>query len=249
MVFRSGSKEATRFVETSVGCGSCWEDPGDPSCPCSPPPAHDPVPMQAPRPVRPALSSQSATKTRSICFCLDRNEAKYWPDCLIARVQGMPLKEPPRYAALAAAEYLAAVWHDGVGKERVWALASEAFQDALGWGRSGETGLKKLAGWKSSAGFWNAVVQKYELADPSKRVHLQQKVVRYCKQELIVLHDGETLLECAARISEWDEEPLVVISKQEVIINQAMPAEQNDSFCAVCSLSAKRRHWRLRSWP
>ena len=77
-------------------------------------------------------------KTRYICFCLDRNEAKYWPDCLTTRVQGMPLKEPPRYAALAAAEYLAAVWHDDVGKERVWALASEAFRDALGWGRPGK---------------------------------------------------------------------------------------------------------------
>ena len=66
-----------------------------------------------------------------------------------------------------------------------------------------EIPLKKLVGWRSSAGFWNAVVEKYELADRSKRNNFrQQKVVPYCKRELIVLHHGETLLECAARISE-----------------------------------------------
>ena len=132
-------------------------------------------------------------------------------------VQAMSPKMPPHWAALAAAEYLAGVWVEGMGLQQAWDLATAAFQETLRWGTGGKTGFKKYQGFKSAASFWKAVVKRFKLADRIKRNNLRKDyVLPHCKKELIVLHTGETLLECAARIQGWAGEELVVCSVIEV---------------------------------
>ena len=71
--------------------------------------------------------------------------------------------------------------------------------------------------FKSAAAFWDAVVEKFELKDQQKRANLRgNKVLPHCKKEFIVLHDGETLLECAGRLADWAGEDLVVVAVHEV---------------------------------
>lgn len=132
-------------------------------------------------------------------------------------VQAMPPKMPPHWAALAAAEYLAGIWFDEISKLQAWDLSTAAFRETLGWGTGGKAGLKKYHGFKSANAFWHAVVVKFELADRKKRNQLRKDyVLPHCKKELIVLHTGETLLECAGRLADWAGEDLVVVAVHEV---------------------------------
>jgi hypothetical protein len=39
----------------------------------------------------------------------------------------MVKRHPPEWAKYAAAEHLAAVWHDGLAKQDAWDLAADAF--------------------------------------------------------------------------------------------------------------------------
>jgi len=129
----------------------------------------------------------------------------------------MSPKKPPHWAALAAAEYLVGIWFNEIGKQQAWELTTTAFRETLGWGAGGKAGLKKYAGFKSAAAFWDGVVTKFELADRKKRNQLRKDyVLPHCKKELIVLHTGETLLECAGRLADWAGEDLVVVAVHEV---------------------------------
>ena len=129
----------------------------------------------------------------------------------------MAPKEPPHWAALAAAEYLAGVWFEGIGQQQAWELTTAAFQETLGWGAGGKAGLKKHKGFTNANNFWKAVVTKFELKDARKRANLRgNKVLPHCKKELIVLHTGETLLECAGRLADWAGEDMVVVAVHEV---------------------------------
>ena len=133
-------------------------------------------------------------------------------------VQAMPPKTPPHWAALAAAEYLAGVWVEGISEQQAWDLSAAAFRETLGWGTGGKTGFKKYQGFRSASGFGHAVVKMFKLADQPKRGNLRKDyVLPHCKKELIVLHHGETLLECADRMQGWAGEELVVYPMVEVI--------------------------------
>ena len=96
-------------------------------------------------------------------------------------------------------------------------MTTAAFRETLRWGAGGKAGLKKYKGFTQAASFWDAVVKKFELKDAQKRANLRgNKVLPHCKKELIVLHDEETLLECAGRLADWAEEDLVVVAVHEV---------------------------------
>ena len=128
----------------------------------------------------------------------------------------MSPKKPPHWAALAAAEYLAGVWCDGIGQQQAWDLSAAAFRETLGWGAGGKAGLKKHKGFAAN-NFWKAVVTKFRLTDRQKRSNLRKDyVLPHCKKELIVLHTGETLLECAGRLADWAGEDMVVVAVHEV---------------------------------
>ena len=132
-------------------------------------------------------------------------------------VQAMSPKMPPHWAALAAAEYLAGIWFDEMSELQAWDLSTAAFRETLGWGTGGKAGLKKYQGFKSAPSFRQAVVKKFKLADRKKRNRLRKDyVLPHCKKELIVLHTGETLLQCAGRLADWAEEDLVVVAVHEV---------------------------------
>jgi hypothetical protein len=140
----------------------------------------------------------------------------------------------PHWAALAAAEYLAGVWFDEISEQQAWELSTAAFRGALGWGTGGKSGLKKYKGFRSASSFGHAVVKRFELKDQQKRANLRgNKVLPHCKKELIVLHDGETLLECAGRLADWAGEDLVVVAVHEVSSLRLL------SLCSLslCSLS------------
>ena len=129
----------------------------------------------------------------------------------------MPPKMPRHWAALAAAEYLAEVWFEGMGQQEAWDLSAAAFRETLRWGTGGKTGLKRYKGFTKVDSFWDAVVKKFKVADRIKRNNLRKDyVLPHREKELIVLHAGETLLECAARMQGWAGEELVVCSVVEV---------------------------------
>ena len=97
-------------------------------------------------------------------------------------------------------------------------MTTAAFRETLGWGAGGKIGLKQHTGFGTMESFWSAVVTKFRLTAGygNRRKLREHKVLPYCKRGLIVLHDGETLLGCAARVHSWAGGELVVCSVTEV---------------------------------
>ena len=124
----------------------------------------------------------------------------------------------PQWTALAVAEHLKSVWHDGMGKTEAWDSASEAFRDVLGWGASGKRGLKKHGGFRTAASCWETAVVRFQLSDRKTREKLRSMVLLpYCRREGIVLEEGESSMLCFQRLQAWDGEQLTVRPLRQVI--------------------------------
>jgi hypothetical protein len=153
----------------------------------------------------------------------------------------------PRWVALAVAEHLKSVWHEGMGQDEAWTSAAEAFKTALGWGQGGKTGLKKMPGFKAAKSCWDTCVGPFELQVAVKRTLLRHNhVLPYCKREGIVLNVDETLLQYFERIGSWGAETLIVCPLRDVSCCLDQTSEL--WYCSSCHLRQRKMYCMHECW-